>query len=95
MWYNNYNQSEQTLEGYLEKELPIFLENLYCSMILDGIFWGVWAILMLDEAKANDKIFNFAFVSKRIDMTYILLDFPFIREAVNSKLAKYKEAKQA
>mmetsp|Transcript_31496 Transcript_31496/g.27872 ORF Transcript_31496/g.27872 Transcript_31496/m.27872 type:complete len:244 (+) Transcript_31496:345-1076(+) len=59
LYFDNYGTPEENREDYIKRELPAYLENLYCSMIIDSYYWGVWSILMLDEKKINDKIFNF------------------------------------
>ncbi|CAI2371447.1 unnamed protein product [Moneuplotes crassus] len=92
LYHDNFGVPEETKEQYIERELPVFLENLYCSMILNGYYWGIWSILMIDEKKINDKIFNFAFAKQRIELTQHLLTLDFIREAVETKEKKYKEA---
>lgn len=87
-------EGEETCEEYVEKELPMFLENLYCSMILDGYYWGVWSLLMIDMDKINDKIFNFGYITNRIKINEFLMSLDFVREAVENKTRLYKESKE-
>lgn len=93
LYYTNYYQGDMSKEEYINSEIKQFLENLYTSMILDGFYWGVWSILMIKEDEINNKIFNFAFALKRIELTKILESKPFIRTAIDNKLKRYKEAK--
>ena len=91
LYHENFGIPEESKEEYVERELPKFLENLYCSMILDGYYWGIWSILMIEESKINDKIFNFAFATKRIQVSKYLLSLDFVKEAIENKVGKYKE----
>jgi thiamine kinase-like enzyme len=80
-------------EEYVEKELQSFLTNLYRSMLLDGIFWGVWSLLMIEVEKINDKIFNFAFCELRMKLSKHLLTLPYIKKAEESAIDQYKQKK--
>ena len=46
---------------------------------------------MIEESKINDKIFNFAFATKRIQVSKYLLSLDFVKEAIENKVGKYKE----
>lgn len=86
---------ELSKEQYIEEELPLFLENLYCSMILNGFYWGIWSIVLIDDKDINEKIFNFAFAKYRIELTQTLLKNDFIKEAVDARIEKYQNSKSA
>jgi hypothetical protein len=90
--YENSDQST-TKEKYIEDKLPQFIENLFCSMILDGFYWGVWGILMINEIKINDEIFNFGFVQSRIELSNHLLSLDFFKEVIDNKLNRVKLAR--
>ena len=91
LYYDSFGTPEESKEDFIKRELPLYLENLYCSMIIDCYYWGVWSIMMIDEKKINEKIFNFEYAKLRMNMIKFLLSIDYIKEAVENKQKKYKE----
>ncbi|CAI2371357.1 unnamed protein product [Moneuplotes crassus] len=94
LYHETFGAPEETKEEYVARELPQFLENLYCCMVFDGYFWGIWSILMIEEDKINDKIFNFSLGVLRMKITHHLLTLDFVKEAVDNKIRKYKASQE-
>lgn len=94
LYYDTLYKGDETKEQYVERELPMFLENLYCSLLLSGFYWGIWSLLMIDEKKINDKIFNFGYITASINIYEWLIKKDFIKNAVDNKINLYNEAQE-
>lgn len=90
MLYEHRQISDKTKEQYIEDELHQFIENLFCCMVINGYYWSVWSILMIEESKINDKIFNFSLARLRIQITHHLLSLDFFKEVIDKKLDRVK-----
>lgn len=93
LYYAHKYIGELSEDEYVTQELPLFLENLYCSMILNNYYWGIWSILMINEKEINNKIFNFGYAKMRIELADFLMTQDYVRDAVESKVKKYQESK--
>mmetsp|Transcript_30855 Transcript_30855/g.27289 ORF Transcript_30855/g.27289 Transcript_30855/m.27289 type:complete len:124 (+) Transcript_30855:254-625(+) len=85
LYYNQFSHSSFTKDEYIESELKGFMENLYCSMVLDGYYWAVGSILLMDEDKINEKVFNYANCTLRLKITKHLLTMDFIKDVIEKK----------
>ena len=48
IYHKNMYKGDLNEQEYIDQELPVFMQNLYCSMILNGYYWGIWSILMIN-----------------------------------------------
>lgn len=89
MFYDQHQISKEiSKEKYIEDELPQFIENLFCWMLLDCYNWCIENIISIEEDKVNDKIFNYAFAGSRIQIIEYLLSLDFFKEVIDKKLGR-------
>jgi len=93
--YKHGYSGELSEAEYVSTHIDEFLTNVYCSMVLSVLYWGFWSVLMINESKVNQKIFNFGYVTKRIEMHNFLMTKEFVNSRVQDRILKFKEAQLA
>lgn len=93
MLYEHKQISDKTKEKYIEDELPQFIENLFCWMLLDCYNWCIENIISVEEDKANEEIFNYSFAGSRIQIIEYLLKLDFFKDVIDKKLERTQSVK--
>jgi len=62
--YEYLNITTETKESYLEAHMDFHLRNFFRCALLNNLYWGVWAVLLIKEKNINDDVFNFGYVSE-------------------------------
>lgn len=67
-----------TRDSFISNELPSLKKETYRCLIVNNFFWGVWAIENLKKQHyGNTTVFNFDFLSYRIQMHNLVKDLYF------------------
>ena len=54
---------------YLCEVTEPLVDQVYSCALLNNVFWGIWALALLDTEKAAEpKLFNYDFAKSRVEM---------------------------
>ena len=69
--YHKHLNSEEDLQVFVNRELPLLINDVYDCASLNNFFWGLWALALLTPEPTScavDGLMNYAFADARLQM---------------------------
>lgn len=74
--YDYLQIKSESLEEYLNNHTEQHLKNFFRCALLNNLYWGIWAVLLIKEKDINNDVFNFGYVSTRMDLYEYTVNHP-------------------